>query len=289
MLESAFVGLRFVHFASLMLSFGCALFSAWLAPHSLARAITRCFLPLQRGCLWLNALSATLIFAFQGGLIGEGWGDVWQPSIWLTVAATGFGTLWAWQIIVAILTLISVSLQPQQQQRIVWLVAIQFLLAAGVGHAAMHDGVLGVLQRGNHALHLLCAAMWIGGLLPVLFCMRLAHGQTRLAAITAMLRFSHYGHYAVAGVLATGVINTLMIEGLAPPWENHWGRLLLLKCALVALMVAIALVNRYVLVPRLNRHHDIARQRFIALTWAELGVGALVLAAVSLFATWEPF
>ncbi|KIS42295.1 copper homeostasis membrane protein CopD [Kosakonia radicincitans] len=289
MLETAFVGLRFVHFAALMLSFGCALFSAWLAPRSLEHLITRRFLPLQRGCLWLSALSAILMFAFQGGLMGEGWGDVWQPSTWLAVAATGFGTIWAWQIIFALLTLISLFLQPQQQRRIFVLLAVQFLLAAGVGHAAMREGAMGVLQRGNHALHLLCAAMWIGGLLPVLFCMRLAHGQSRPAAISAMLRFSHYGHFAVAGVLATGVVNTLLIEGIVPPWQNDWGRMLLLKCALVALMVVIALVNRYVLVPRLNRHHDAARQRFIVLTWAELGLGALVLAAVSLFATWEPF
>ncbi len=289
MLETGFVGLRFVHFAALMLIFGCALFSAWLAPHGLQRLMTHRFLPLQRICLWLSVLSATLMFVFQGGLMGDGWIDVWQPTIWLAVAATGFGTIWAWQIILAMLTLISALMQPRQQRRILLLVALQFLLAAGVGHAAMREGALGVLQRGNHALHLLCAAMWIGGLLPVLFCMRLARGQWRSAAITAMLRFSHYAHFAVAGVLATGVINTLFIEGLALPWQSNWGRLLLLKCALVALMVVIALVNRYVLVPRLNRQNDSVRLRLIALTWAEVGLGALVLAAVSLFATWEPF
>ena len=33
---------------------------------------------------------------------------------------------------------------------------------------------------------------------------------------------------------------------------SPWGRLLLIKCALVAGMVVIALVNRYVLVPRMS-------------------------------------
>ena len=35
-----------------------------------------------------------------------------------------------------------------------------------VGHAAMQTGAEGVLHRGNHAVHLLAAGAWIGGLVP---------------------------------------------------------------------------------------------------------------------------
>ncbi|WP_342324937.1 copper homeostasis membrane protein CopD [Kosakonia sp. BYX6] len=289
MLAAAFVGLRFIHFATLMLIFGCALFSAWLAPRELRRLLTQRFHILQRYCLWLCAASAIMMYAVQGGMMADGWPDVWRPVVWMAVVGTQSGTILAWQIIIALLTLIAALLQPMQQKRLVLLVAIQFLLAAGLGHAAMRYGVMGVVQRGNHALHLLCAAMWLGGLLPVLFCMQLASGQWRQPAIAAMMRFSRYGHLAVAGVLLTGMINTLLIQGLVWPWHSGWGRMLLLKCALVALMVAIALVNRYVLVPRLSLDNEAAQQRFISLTRAEVGLGALVLAAVSLFATWEPF
>ncbi|WLI76047.1 copper homeostasis membrane protein CopD [Kosakonia sp. H02] len=289
MLSAALVGLRFIHFAALMLIFGCALFSAWLAPHELRRVVAQRFRPLLRVCLWLVAASAALMYAVQGGMMAGGWPDVWQPMVWMAVVGTQTGTLLAWQIILACLTLIAALLQPLQQKRLVLLVVIQFLLAAGLGHAAMRYGVMGVLQRGNHALHLLCAAMWLGGLLPVLFCMHLARGRWQTSAIAAMMRFSRYGHLAVAGVIVTGIVNMLLIQGLGWPWQSSWGRMLLLKCALVALMVAIALVNRYVLVPRLSLKNDTARQRFITLTWAEWGLGALVLAVVSLFATWEPF
>ncbi|MEA7188011.1 hypothetical protein ONJ45_27840, partial [Salmonella enterica subsp. enterica serovar Virginia] len=41
----------------------------------------------------------------------------------------------------------------------------------------------------NHALHLLCAAAWFGGLLPVVYCMRMAQGRWRQHAISAMMRF----------------------------------------------------------------------------------------------------
>lgn len=289
MLAAVLVGLRFVHFATLMLVLGCTLFSVWLAPGSLQRLLTQRFLFWQRGCLWLAAVSAAAMFAVQGGVMGDSWQDVVRTEIWLAVAGTQTGAVLAWQVIVACLALVIVLMQPLQQRKILLLVILQFVLAAGIGHAAMREGALGVAQRGNHALHLLCAAMWLGGLLPVLFCMKLARGPWRAAAIAAMMRFSWYGHFAVAGVILTGVINTLLIQGWVWPWQSHWGQGLLLKCALVALMVVIAVMNRYVLVPRLNLQSDTARQRFIALTWAEVGLGALVLAAVSLFATWEPF
>ncbi len=32
----------------------------------------------------------------------------------------------------------------------------------------MHEGVPGMLQEFNHALHLIAAAFWAGGLLPLL-------------------------------------------------------------------------------------------------------------------------
>ena len=73
------------------------------------------------------------------------------------------------------------------------------------------------------------------------------------------------------------------------PWHSGWGRMLLLKCALVAMMVVIALVNRYVLVPRFRSGDGREQRYFIRMTQTEVVLGALVLAAVSLFATWEPF
>lgn len=63
----------------------------------------------------------------------------------------------------------------------------------------------------------------------------------------------------------------------------------MLKGALVMLMVAIALVNRYVLVPRMQQDNRGMTLYFIWMTKLEWGIGAVVLAIVSLFATLEPF
>ncbi|RXZ05889.1 hypothetical protein DD571_09825, partial [Klebsiella pneumoniae] len=113
-------------------------------------------------------------------------------------------------------------------------------------------------------------------------------GRWRPAAVYTMARFSRYGHLAVAGTIASGALNALLIQG-GLIGASPWGRMLLIKCALVAGMVVIALVNRYVLVPRMSASGSQAESLILRTTQAEIGLGALALLAVSLFATWEPY
>lgn len=287
MLAFCYVGLRFIHFLALMLIFGSAAFAHWLADPAIRATLQRRFRSMQRGALALAFFCALLMFAVQGGMMGNGWHDVWQPDIWLAVSETQFGSVWLWQIIIALATLLLAFMH--QQGRVLLLVTAQLLLLANTGHAAMHDGVTGLFARINYAVHLLCAAAWFGGLLPVLYCMRLVNAHHRMQAIGSLMRFSRYGHLAVAGVLISGIINALFIQGVALPWQSLYGRLLLVKCVLVLLMVAIALVNRYVLVPRFRIHEAKSRAVFIRMTQAEVVLGIVVLATVSLFATLEPF
>lgn len=289
MLAFIYVGLRFIHFGALMLIFGNAVYSVWFAPSSLHRLMTRRFQAQQQIASLVSLLSAFLMFMIQAALMGNGWGDVFNPDVLQSVLATQFGSVWLWQIILAVITACAAWLAPQKGSRLLLLAMGQFVLLAGVGHAAMNDGAVGAMQRINHALHLLCAATWVGGLLPLLFCIHLAKGRWQTAAIYTMMRFSRVGHYAVAGVVLTGAINGLFILGITVPWQTGYVQLLLFKCALVALMVVIALANRYFLVPRFSAHIGREQQIFIRMTQAEVVLGALVLATVSLFATWEPF
>ncbi|MGK0599431.1 copper homeostasis membrane protein CopD [Yokenella regensburgei] len=289
MLTSLWIGLRFVHFVSLMAAFGGALYSGWWAPVSLRRLLSHRYQGMMRLSLFVSAISALLMMMVQGGMMGDGWGDVVQPDIWLAVAGTRFGAIWVWQIALAWLSIAVLLLRPHRVMPVLLiLLCIQLILQASIGHAAMREGLPGTLQRLNHALHLLFAATWFGGLLPFLYCLRLAQGRWRQQAIYTMMRFSRYGHLAVGGVIATGIINALLIQG-SLIGDSAWGTMLLVKCALVALMVVIALMNRYVLVPRFASNPQHVQQIFIRTTQAEILLGVLVLLAVSLFATWEPF
>ncbi|HHV5035748.1 TPA: copper homeostasis membrane protein CopD [Klebsiella pneumoniae] len=289
MLTGLYITLRFGHFISLMLAFGCVLYGAWWAPVPLRRVLMLHFYPLLRPLLLIGAISTLALYLLQGGMMGEGWTDVWRPAVWQAVAGTRFGGVWIWQILLAWIALAVVWIRPRHGARqLVALLAAQLLLSAGVGHAAMHDGLTGVLQRTNHAVHLFCVASWFGGLLPFIYCLCLAQGRWRPAAVYTMARFSRYGHLAVAGTIASGALNALLIQG-GLIGASPWGRMLLIKCALVAGMVVIALVNRYVLVPRMSASGSQAESLILRTTQAEIGLGALALLAVSLFATWEPY
>lgn len=106
------------------------------------------------------------MFMLQGGQMGNGWGDVFAPQVWSGVMRTQFGGVWLWQMILAAMTVAAAWLAPLKGSRLLLLAMGQLILLAGVGHAAMNDGPMGALQRLNHAFHLICAATWLGGLLP---------------------------------------------------------------------------------------------------------------------------
>ena len=171
------------------------------------------------------------------------------------------------------------------------------LLAAGaataslarVGHAAMQTGALGFAHRLNGALHLLCVAFWLGGLLPFLACLRiLARAPERREALIAMMRFSRRGHLAVPGLFLTGILNIAMTTQRLPwpllsPYRVGWAA----KVGVFAAMTGLALLNRYVFSPQAGRRAHAART-LAAGTLAEFALALVALALVSGFATHDP-
>lgn len=291
MLSAFYIALRFIHFTALMVLLGSAICCSLLAPQQFKPVLVRRLRAQWRPAVWLSLISACLLFMAQAGQMGDGWRDTLSPDVWQAVLTTRFGSVWIWQILLGLATLAAVLIAPRAMPGLLLLLAAaQLIMLAGVGHAAMHDGALGAFQRINHAIHLLSAGWWVGGLLPLLVCMHMAHKpRWRGPAITAMMRFSRYGHLAVAAVLVTGVVNSLLILGWSLPLESGYLRLLALKVVLVLVMVMLALVNRYVLVPRFDTAEAGAQRRFIQLTWLEVILSVAVLLLVSIFATWEPF
>lgn len=289
-LLACYIALRFVHFAALMAVFGCTVYSVFLAPGRLGDMLALRLEKVWRPAVWLSFISAILLFGAQAGLMGDGWPDTVTPEIWRAVLGTQFGAVWCWQLMLALVALGCVMVSPPKIQALLLaLTSFQIILLAGVGHATLHDGILGAIQRVNHAVHLLSAAFWAGGLIPLLACMGMAHQAVwRQEATGTMMCFSRYGHLAVAAVILSGVVNSLLIVGWVFPLGSTYFRLLLLKIFLVAVMVFLALINRYWLVPRFNRS-ALAQQRFIQFTWLEMLLSVAVLLIVSLFATQEPF
>jgi copper transport protein len=93
-------------------------------------------------------------------------------------------------------------------------------------------------------LHVLCAAFWFGAFVPLLWSLGGERGQL----ILVMHRFSVRAMVAVGALILTGA--TLAWRGsLSAATSTAYGWRLLLKLALVALLLGLALVNRLVLTP----------------------------------------
>lgn len=281
---------RTVHFASVMTLLGCAAVTAWLAPHAWRPALALRFNRPLRVSAILALLSAVLLLVAQTGLMGDGWQDTTKPEIWRAVLGTQFGRAWQWQLVAALAGVLCLMITSRRRPAGLLASAVAQLVGlAFVGHAGMHEGVLGVLHRSNQVIHLLSAAFWAGSLLPVIFLMREAkQADVRDGAIQTMMRFSRYGHLAVALVILSGVINSLLILGWPLTTFQPYSQLLLLKTALVAVMCMLAIVNRYWLVPRFSRCGEEAQHVFVRTTQMEMILALCVVVLVSVFATYNP-
>ena len=106
----------------------------------------------------------------------------------------------------------------------------------------------------------------------------------------ALLRFSWMGYFAVVLIALTGIVNTAMLVGdVRGLIGTLYGRLLLAKIALFLLMVGLAIVNRFVLVPRIARGRPM--EGIAALGWTigiEQTLGFAIIAVVSVLGTWPP-
>ncbi|MDU4093177.1 MAG: copper homeostasis membrane protein CopD [Pantoea sp.] len=289
-LETLYIICRWLHFSALMLLTGSAFYSALLAPRRYRAVLSQRLTPLLSGCAILTLLSALAILAAQTGLMSGDWRNIAQAAIWRAVMQTGFGQAWMVQLLAALLACLSLAAGGGRRQRLLLLWGlVQLCGMAQVGHAAMLDGWPGALQRFNHAIHLIGASFWAGGLLPLLWLMRDARQPAlRNDAICTMMRFSRYGHLAVALTLLSGIINTAFIVGWPWPATNDYRLLLMVKILLVALMAGIALFNRYWLVPRFSAPGSGAQLWFMRTTQLEIAIALLVVIAVSTFATLQP-
>ncbi|WP_315707591.1 copper homeostasis membrane protein CopD [Brenneria uluponensis] len=288
-LETLYILLRWLHFTSVMLLTGSAFYSALLSPKHFRPQLAARLHSILMSMVWLALLSASALLAVQTGLMSGDWHNIADWETWQAVLGTEFGMAWRWQIILPLIAGIAFTLHGEVRQRVLLVSGLAQLCGlAFVGHAVMLDGWPGALQRINQVVHLIAASFWVGGLLPLLILMRDRQMQNRTDAICIMMRFSRYGHLAVALVIVTGIINSVMILGLPLVSFALYSQLLSVKIFLVALMVMIALANRYWLVPRLRQESATARHKLIRLTQLELALATVVLMLVSIFATQAP-
>ncbi len=120
------------------------------------------------------------------------------------------------------------------------------------------------------------------------------HSVGSRVAVRCLVRFSSIGLVAVAVLVITGLVNAAFLVGdPAAAWTSDYGRVLLLKVALVAAMIAIAALNRLRWLPALDpaRPGPDATAALAAVSrnvLIEQGLALAVLAAAALLGTLAP-
>ncbi|HEX3884385.1 MAG TPA: copper homeostasis membrane protein CopD [Stellaceae bacterium] len=281
-MDDAAILFRLVHFAAAMAAFGAAAFRYYVPRHDgafdgwLARLIR---VAAAVGFLAALALVPTTA-ARMAGSAAAGFDSATLATV---LTGTEFGHVWCWHLGFAAALVVAASRRPGAI--VLALSGLSLASLGWVGHAAMMGGLPGLGHELNQTLHLLAAGAWLGGLPPLYALLRRA-APGDPAIPDAVAHFSQMGYAAVAVIAVTGVVNSCLLVGsVGALVATAYGRLLTAKIAVYLVMVAIALVNRLSLAPRLGRGGAAALARSVVVEQA-LGLG--VLAIVSVLGTWAP-
>jgi copper resistance protein D len=283
-MRDATVVIRFIQFAAAMLAFGTAAFRVYVP--EVGADFARWLAGVIRLAAVVAFLASLAMVPVTAADMAASADAALDPRTLSTVLfATQFGHAWCWHLGFALALII---LAFWRATGLTLVVAGLGLASLGfVGHASDMEGLSRLGHELNQAVHLLAAGAWLGGLWPLHALLRRARPDDPAIA-SGVAHFSKMGYVAVGLIAATGVVNACMLVGsFGALFRTAYGRLLSFKIALYLVMVAIALVNRLALAPRLAA--DAAAPARLARSVAvEQALGLAVLAAVSVLGTWPP-
>ena len=265
-IDGPLVVTRAIHFAATAISAGALIFRAVVAEPALRSTVET--IPFVRPQIRLIA-SIGLAIAVASGLIwfqlqavamsGLPFGEATTSGVLSTVLnETQFGLVSKVRFVLAVILAACLAYDRFRQAR--WLAlgsALGFTAAiAWTGHAGSTLGELGNLHLTADALHLIAAASWFGGLVPLALLLAAARRHQDFAwaslARDAVQRFSTLGLVSVGTLLLTGVINAWILVGsIHALTVTGYGQLLMLKLGVFAIMLLFAAINRFLLTPQL--------------------------------------
>ena len=271
---------RGLHVAAMISSAGALLFRA-IVTRGAARtqvAIARVSLvaAFGFGVVWLLMVTQDI----AGG-----------PDLPATIAAlpvvlekTQFGHLTAAKLG---LLLFALAMVRQDRRFLVLAIVSSFaalVLQAFLGHAAAEDAWA---LPGTESLHLIGAAAWLGGLLPLLL---LVSRSPAPAAVAAARRFSPLALGSVVLIAGTGLVQaTTLIGSVSALTETAYGQVALAKMVLFAFLLVLAALNRFVFIGSLgDRRPDAARRRLHTSVGVEVALGLAVVLTAGVLASLPP-
>lgn len=272
-LRTAIVLTRLVIYLGLFFGVGGAFFAAFVAPVPSSARVAQISLLLLLPAL---ALSVGL----QGlDALGLPLGELTAGRVW----STGAGTSWGLAAVLAGGAAVAALLGIGGPPRVGPVAAVAAL--AGLGAAFASTGHASAaspqwLTRSAVFLHVVAVATWVGALIPLALLLV----QDRNAARAGLQRFSRYIPWSVGALLAAGTILAVVQVGQPSALiTTAYGRVLLVKLVLVALLLALALVNRFWLTKPAAVGETLAVTRLRRSIAAEVALVIAIFAVVPLW------
>jgi copper resistance protein D len=303
-MEILLVGMRFVQYMAVMILFGSSLFPYYaLARNGTGRGCDADMAAFVQRIAFYASLAALLSAIGWLGceavlMSGDANGYRNSAILWTVLSDTEFGGIWRWRLLLLLLLPIFLGRRLLTHRTpLVWPVLASGLLLvaslAGVGHGAMGLGFSAWAHLGNQAVHLLAAAVWVGGLLSLFHTVRYIRDAGLGVELQrhALGRFSLVGFVAVSLILASGLLNSWFLVGSFDALlHTTYGQVLMVKVGCFLVMVALALFNRLFVMPRLAgaRDGEVSLQLLLRSIAAEQIFAVLVVASVSLLGTLAP-
>ncbi|MFN4240990.1 MULTISPECIES: copper homeostasis membrane protein CopD [Erythrobacter] len=299
------IALRFALYADLMVLVGVTAFSLYaLEPEERGTAL----LPLAKPALILSLLglllSGTGMIALVAAMIGTSFWAVDASTFGQIVTQSALGSAWIVRMAalsIALVAALALDRSPHiARHSLLASTALAVATLVWTGHAGATEGWTGSLHRLSDIVHMLAAAVWIGGIAAFSWLLfqplaRQSDMQIRIAHRT-LERFSRVGTLAVGLIVLTGLTNSLILMGLPHPdtlFASRYGQLLLIKLVLFAAMLVLAGANRWRLTPALGAaiadgNPATALRGLQQSLVMEMGAALLILAVVALLGTLEP-
>jgi len=262
------IAIRFALYADLMVLAGLTAFSLY-APTGEERR--KGMLPLPVAAVALAVLGLVLsalgMLVLVAAMTGSSLFAVDRETLLSIVEETPIGAAWIVRMVAAgsaVAFSLSLGRLPKTG-RVGLLLSASLAIATLVwtGHAGATEGWPGAVHRVSDIVHMLAASIWIGGIAAFgwLLFQPLAR-QSNSSLITvhrALEQFSRVGTVSIALIVATGILNGLILFGLPGPdrmLASPYGRLLLAKLGLFVVMLMLAAANRWRLTPALGAAID---------------------------------
>lgn len=309
---------RFLHLTAVVLLASSFAFSLFIERpvcargdgRDLARFWRTSWIRLVRYLIAIVFVTALLGLWLHGLSVSEGSPTASSFSVLLPlISETHFGKVWLLRmaLLIAVAALVFCAGSTTKKALSGYFLASEFFLSASLlasiglaGHAAAAEGASFALQVFVHALHLLAAGLWLGGL--VLFslflrqCRRSTDADAVAMAQAATRRFSSIAVVSVALLILTGSYNAWNLVGGVPQlFGTPYGKLLLIKIVLLLPLLILGAVNRTKLKPELLTASLDHREPALRLTRklgrnaiAEATFGALILLIVGFMGVTPP-